>query len=159
MARSLDSEQTTEKEKGFTVNSQDVELATRMGVKLLNEANGIAVIRQALDQSKDPAQVIGQFLAQMMGTMAEQLAQQLGVDPRVFLAKRGFLDNILNYIERKLGMPEEFSDQIYAQVLETIKAAAFGGQAQDQQTQQPPAPQEQAAPVPAGPGPQQQGVM
>lgn len=153
MARPLDApqEEATENKQGFTVDSQDVELATRMGVKLLNEANGIQVIRQALDQSKDPAQVIGQFLAQMMGTLAEELASKMQVDPRVFLAKRGFLDNILNYIEKKLGMPEEFSDQIYAQVLETIKAAAFGGQGGGQQ-----APQEQAAPVPAAP---QQGVM
>lgn len=155
MATPLDApqEETKQPSEGFTVDSQDVELATRMGVKLLNEANGIQVIRQSLDQSKDPAQVIGQFLAQMMGTLAEELAAKMQVDPRVFLAKRGFLDNILNYIEKKLGMPEEFSDQIYAQVLETIKAAAFGGQGGSQQ-----APQEQAAPVQAAPGPQQ-GVM
>lgn len=112
----------------FSGKSDDVELAVRMGVKLLNEANGIAVIRKALDQSKDPAQVIGQLLAQMMGTLAEELSAKADVDPRVFLAKGGFLDHILDYIEGKLGMPPEFSDQVYGQVLETVKAAAFGGQ-------------------------------
>lgn len=37
---------------------------------------------------------------------------------------------VLDYIEKKLGYPEEFSDQVYSAVLETIKAAA----------QRPPAP-------------------
>lgn len=103
---------------------EDAELATRMIIKMMNEAGGLQTIQDAIQQSQDPAQVIGTFLAQMMGQLAEQLNQQAGIDPGVFLAKDGVLEAILNYIEQKLGYPEDFSDQIYQQVLETIKAAA-----------------------------------
>lgn len=100
-----------------------------MGIKLL-EAGGLEQIKKALESSQDPAQVIGTFLVQMIGHMGEQLASQFQIDNRVFLAKNGFLDTILDYIEAKLGYPKDFSDQIYGAVLETIKAAAM----------QPPAP-------------------
>lgn len=112
------------------ISGTDAEIAVRMAIKLLNEGNGLQVMKDAIDKSQDPAMVIGQFLAQLMGALGEQLAKEIGLDPRVFLAKGGFLEKILDYIEKKLGYPSEFSDQIYSQVLETIKAAA----------QQPPAP-------------------
>lgn len=129
MAKSLDQvnlERNVQAKAGAKYPAEDVELATRMGVKLLSEGNGIQLIKDAINKSQDPAQVIGQFLAQMMGQLAEVLQEQYDIDPGIFVAKNGFLDNILNYIEGKLGYPEEFSDQIYGQVLETIKAAASG---------------------------------
>lgn len=129
MAKSLDQvnlERSVQAKAGTKYPAEDVELATRMGVKLLSEGNGIQIIKDAINKSQDPAQVIGQFLAQMMGQLAEVLQKQYDIDPGIFVAKNGFLDNILNYIEGKLGYPEEFSDQIYGQVLETIKAAASG---------------------------------
>lgn len=110
---------------GKTVSSTDVEIAVRMGIKVLTEGNGLQVIQDALNQSKDPAQVIGQFLTQMMAKMAEQLRAKIGLDPSVFLAKRGFLETILDYIEQKLGYPKDFSDKIYDEVLNAIKAAAM----------------------------------
>lgn len=122
------------------VSSRDVEIAVRLGIKMLNDS-GLQVIKDALDKSQDPAQVIGQFLAQLMGKMAEELQAKIGLDPRVFLAKRGFLETILDYIEGKLGYPSDFSDKVYGEVLEVIKAAAqqppppnnvMGGQALDQ---------------------------
>lgn len=106
------------------VNNQDVELAFRMGVKLMSEGNGLQSVKDAIEQSEDPAMVIGQFLAQIMGVLAQKLKDEVNMDPRVFLAKGGWLDLILDYIEKKLGYPAEFSDQIYAQVVEVIKAAA-----------------------------------
>lgn len=157
---SLDKAQQQEgQRRGKSYPQEDAEIATRMGIKMLSEGNGIQVIKDAIDQSQDPAQVIGQFLGQMMGQLAEQLAKEANIDPGVFLAKNGFLDAILNYIEGKLGYPPEFSDQIYDQVLEVIKAAAMSGGAQGQGMQQQggqPGP-EQAPPQQAAPP--QQGVM
>lgn len=133
MARSLDQVNMEKKVKagqGSEVSGQDTEIAVRMAIKMLNEGEGMKVINDALNKSEDPAMVIGQFLAQLMGAMGEALSAKIGLDPRVFLAKDGFLDKILDYIESQLGYPPEFSDQIYGQVLEVIKAAA----------QKPPAP-------------------
>lgn len=122
----------------------DVEIAVRMTIKMLRDGGGIKVIADAMNQSKDPAQVVGQFLAQIAGQLAEKLDEQYGIDPRIFVAQGGWLDKILDYIEKQLGYPEEFSEEIYGAVLETIKAAAMGGR------QGQPAPaqgQQQAAPA------------
>lgn len=132
------------------LKSDDVELAFRMGVKLMSEGKGLETIEAALNESQDPAQVIGQFLAQIMGVLAERLQQEMQIDPRVFLAKGGWLELMLNYIEKKLGYPEEFSDQIFMQTVEVIKAAAQNPQ-QAQQGQPAPQPQ-QGAPAPGGLG-------
>lgn len=107
------------------VSDRDAEIAFRMGVKLMTEGQGLQTIKAAIEESKDPAQVIGQFLAQIMAVLAEKLQGEINLDPRVFLAKGGWLELMLDYIEQKLGYPEEFSDQIYMQTLEVIKAAAM----------------------------------
>jgi sulfur relay (sulfurtransferase) complex TusBCD TusD component (DsrE family) len=150
MAESLDQvnqAKRAEENQGKKYSQEDAELATRMGIKLLTEGNGLKVIHDAINQSQQPAQVIGQFLAQMMGQLAEQLQKEAGIDPGVFLAKDGFLDAILNYIEKKLGYPKDFSDKIYGEVLEVIKAAAMGPQAPNDVTTQGQGPQ-QAPPPP-----------
>lgn len=132
MAKSLDQveleKKTAESEGQQVGGDDDVELAFRMGVQALDEG-GMDVIRDAINQSQDPAMVIGQFLGQMIGMMAEQLQEEMGVDPRIFLAQGGWLELMLDYIEKELGYPEEFSDQVYAEVLELIKAAASGPEA------------------------------
>lgn len=151
-----------------TVSADDVEIAVRMGIKMLNEGNGLKIIQDAVNQSKDPGQVIGQFLAQLMAKMAEDLQAKVGLDPKVFLAKKGFLDTILDYIEHKLGLPQEFSDQVYTEVLNVIKAAAqgpappndvMGGKSLDAA---PPGPDTGAPPQaggpPGGPPPLDQGM-
>lgn len=120
MAKSLDATKT----QGTEYPAEDVEIAVRMAIKLLNEGGGLKVISDAIQQSKDPAAVIGKFLTQMIGQLAEKLRDEANISPGIFIAKNGFLDQILDYIEKKLGYPEDFSDQIYAQVLNTIKAAA-----------------------------------
>jgi hypothetical protein len=139
MAESLEQVNQAKRAKendGKKYSATDAEIATRMGIKLLSEGDGLKVIKDAIDQSQQPAQVIGQFLAQMMGQLAEQLQKEANIDPGVFLAKDGFLDAILNYIERKLGYPADFSDRIYTEVLEVIKAAAMGPEAPNNVTQQ-----------------------
>lgn len=118
-----------EESKGTKVDAQDVELAVRLTIQMLNEGGALDIIRQAINQSKDPAQVIGQLLANIAGKLAEKLRDEYQIDPRIFLAKDGWLEKVLDYIEQKLGYPKNFSDQIYQQTLEVIKAAAQGPQA------------------------------
>lgn len=151
MATSLDqvqNEKQVEQNKGKNYNGPELEMAVRLGAKLLQEG-GLDVIKKAIDQSQDPAQVVGQFLAQVMAKLAEQMRDNYGADPGMFLAKGGWLDYMLDIIENELGYPEEFSDQIYNQVLEIIKAAASN----------PPAPNnvmggQEQTPAPQGAPPQ-----
>ena len=156
MATSLDqvnAERTVAAGKGASYSKDDVELAVMMGIELLTEGGALELIKKAIDQSQDPAQVVGQFMAQIVARLAEVLAKEYSIDPGIFLAKDGFLDYILNYIEQKLGYPESFSDEIYTQVVEIIKAAAQGPSApngvMEGQPSAPPPPQQGAAPVPA----------
>jgi hypothetical protein len=126
MAKSLSQlnmEENVKQSEGTEVSDDDVEIAVRMAVQMLDEG-GLKMMSDAIDQSNDPAMVIGQILAQMIGQLAEELNKEYNIDPRIFLAKNGWLDTILDYIEHELNYPENFSDQIYQEVLEIIKAAA-----------------------------------
>lgn len=133
----------------------DLRLAVAMMQRLLDE-KGLDLIKQALNTSKDPAQVVGNLLSQMIVQMQENFPPELNVSPRIYLAKNGALEQILDFIEKRLGLPSRFSDDVYGTVVEIIKAGAMspeqaqGRAAQPQQSPQPapPAPQ---APLPAGP--------
>jgi hypothetical protein len=145
--------------KGAEVSNEDIELAVRMGIQMMNEGQGLKVIKDAINQSRDPGQVIGHFLAQIMAQMAEKLQKEFDVDPKIFLAKGGWLEHMLDYLEKKLGYPSNFSDKVYSEVVEVIKAAAQGPEApnnvMDPNAAPPPAAQEN---VPQGGPPQDGGV-
>lgn len=140
------------------VDGDQVELVTRLAVKMLKEGGGLQVLEKALQQSQDPAQVVGQFLVQLIAGLAENLSQRIDLDPRIFLAPDGFLDHILNYIEQQLSLPPEFSDEVKAECLEMIRAMAQG----ETKPQPQAGPQQGAQPPQAGPAPgglDQMGVM
>lgn len=123
----------------------DKELVSMMGMAALDNG-GLQTLQTALEGSQDPAQVTAQFLAQLVGTIAEFTQQQFGIDPAVFGEPDGFLDQTLDYIERKLNLPPEFSDQVYGETLEVMKALSKGGSGAQ--------PQQAGAPAPAaGPSP------
>lgn len=165
MAKSLSQmnmEENVQNSEGHRVNDDDVEIAFRMAVEMLDDG-GLQMMADAIDKSNDPAMVIGQILAQMIGQMAEQLRDEYNIDPRIFLAKNGWLDQVLDYIEHELNYPKNFSDEIYQQVLELIKAAASSPDAPNNVTNQmgtgvsaPPQPEApNAAAMPAQGGPAQ----
>jgi len=126
------------------------EVISMMGMAML-DSGGLDLISKALAESQDPGQVVGQVLAQMTGQLAEFAQDQMGIDPAIFLEEDSFLDQILNYIERKLDLPPEFSDQVYGEVLEVMKAAA-----QQPEGGQSPGPEQAAGPQGApAPAPEQ----
>lgn len=167
MAKSLSQmnmEEDVKANEGTEVSAEDVELAFRMTVEMMNEGGALDILRNAIDQSPDPAMVVGQFLAQMMGQLAEKLRDEFDMDPKIFLAKNGWLDLVLDYIEGELGYPADFSDQIYQQVLEVVKAAASTPDAPNNVTDpsapQGPLPQmTDPAAAPAQPGAPSMGGM
>lgn len=140
MAKPLDNQ---EEPQRVEYPAEDVEIAFRMATQALNEGNGLQTLGASLQQSQDPAQVVGKFLATLLGQLAENLRDEYGIDPGVFLAKNGVLEKLLDYIEGKLGLPPEFSDQVYNEVLDTIKAAAMAPPAANPQATQPQQPQPQ----------------
>lgn len=150
--KSLDS---ANKKQGADLSDEeelDLELAVKTAKKLVAEGGGFKVIQDALETSQDPAAVLGPFFAQLFVKMQEAFPADLEVSPRVYLCKGGVLEQLLDFMEKQLGLPKEFSDEVWDSTLETIKASA----------QEPPAgeaPVEQGAPapeqaMPAMPGPQ-----
>lgn len=153
--------------KGKKIDEQEVnpdaQLVSMMGMAMLNKG-GLQAIEQALGQSQDPGQVVSQMLAQMTGRLAEYTSAEMGIDPGVYAMPNGFVDQMLGYIERKLKLPKEFSDQVYDETMEVMKAAAMSPeQAQAGQQQAPPqgAPGPAAGPVagPPAPGGLDMGVV
>lgn len=146
--KALDSKEEKKAPKKDEKRNSDAELVSMMGMAMLDQG-GLQTIQQALQESQDPGQVVGQFVAQMVGQMAEFTRDNMGIDPAVFVEPNGFLDQILDYIERKLGLPPEFSDQVYGEVMEIIKAGAM---AEQNQAGGPPAGGPAPAPAPGGRG-------
>lgn len=122
-------------------DDKDTELATRMCIQMIND-KGLPVLQKAIQSSKDPAQVIGQFIGQMFGMVAEKL-QGMGVSPKVFLKKPGVLGGVLSFLQQKLHLNDQQVNQIYIEVMNMIKAGAMGGRGGQ--------PQGQAPNVPTGP--------
>lgn len=149
---------TKEKKKDEKAGS-DKDLVSMMGMAML-ENGGLQTIQQALEKSQDPVQVISQFMAQLIGSQAEYTAQNFGINPAVYTEQGGFLDQVTDFVERKLGLPATLSDEVYGETLEVMKAAA--SQPPEEQGGQPPAGPPQAGPAPAAPAAPMgldQGVM
>ena len=137
---SEEAEQTAMNE--IEVDPDLVETLYLMTVDMIKESGVLKKLGPALQQSADPAQVVGQFLVQLVGHLADVASEEYNFDPRVFLAQNGWLDKTLEFIEDELGLPEEFSDDVKGTVLEMIKALAQG----EKQPQQPAQPQSGAVP-------------
>jgi hypothetical protein len=132
--------------KGTDLEHADLEIAVKMGTKLLLEAGGLQAIEKAINGSGDPAQAISKFLVQLIMQIKEAVsAQGVELSPKIVLAKGGWVDQMLDVIEGELGLPPEFSDQVFGDVIETFKALVQGQQAQQQGGQPQP-----GAPAPAG---------
>lgn len=156
--------QDEESEKGVSDLTEDeeldLELAVKTAVKLMGEGGAMDQVEKAIKSSQDPAAVLGPFFATLFGKMQESFPPDLDVSPRVYLCKGGVLEQILDYMEQKFGLPPEFSDNVFASTIETIKAAAQG----EKRKMSPPAPgapggAPQPAPPQGGPPPQGGGLQ
>lgn len=137
----------------------DLEIAVKLSEKMLMEGGGIKVIADALRTSQSPSQVVGQFFAQMFAQMQESFPQGMEISPNVWLAKGGVLEQLLDFLETKLGLPKDFSDKIYNDTLEVIKAAAQGSENAPQQDQGQPSLDQQGGMMQQGGMSQDQGQM
>lgn len=142
--------------KASDMEKLDLEIAVKMGTKLLREAGGIQAIEKAIQGSGDPVQAISKFLVQLIMQIKEAVQSQgVELSPKIVLAKGGWVQQMLDVIEQELGLPPEFSDQIFGDVIETFKALAQGNKQPSQAAPGAPAPAGQPMtggqqPVPPG---------
>lgn len=120
------------------VDEEYAEYVYLLGVDLLEEGGGMNTLRKAVEQSADPLLVISQFIVQMVGQLSEVLSEETNFDPRVMLARHGFVDNITDYIVEKLDLGDEAIQMIEQEVLEMIKGLAQGEGQPDPNAEMPP---------------------
>lgn len=135
--------------------SEDEEKDLRIAVLLterLLEDGGYDVIDKALRTSKDPAQVIGQFLLQLIKKLDESMPNEAKLSKRIWLCKGGWLEQVMDEIIDEFGLDYAVSDkaEVYvasmAQKLAKAGKAGAGAAPQPQDAAQ--LPQQAPAPMP-----------
>lgn len=134
----------------------DLKIAVLLGQKLLEEG-GFDVIEKAVASSKDPGQVIGQFLMQMGQQLHESMPDDAKLSPTIMLAQGGWVEQMSDYIQEEGVADKATMDKAEIYVASTAQqmAQAKGGQADG--VPLPPSAGDAAQP-PAPPMPQQ-GAM
>ena len=106
----------------------DLELAVLTTERLL-EDGGYEVIEQALATSKDPSQVIGQFMIQLIQKLNEQFINENQLSRRIWLCKGGWLEQAMDMVIDEFGLDYAVSDKAEVYVADTITKMAQAGQA------------------------------
>lgn len=126
----------------------DLDIMVNLSKEMIDDG-GIDVIDQAIEQSNDPAQVIGQFLMQMVSQLGESLPEDMDLSPRIFFAYGGWVEQISDYLQEQYGIPQEVMDRV----------EMFIGTAATQMQQGEAAKQPAPQPTQAGPVMPQGGVV
>lgn len=119
---------------------QDLRIGIMMGEDLL-EQGGYDAIKAALG-SKDPAQAIGQFFVMLIQKLDSELPEDVKLSKRIYLAKGGWLEEMMDLIIDELGVDPKVTDRAEIYVADAFSQMARRNAGQ----QQAPAP---AAPAPA----------
>ena len=106
----------------------DLELAVLTTERLL-EDGGYDVIEQALDTSRDPSQVIGQFMIQLIQRLNEEFTNENQLSRRIWLCKGGWLEQVMDMVIDEFGLDYAISDKAEVYVADTITKMAQAGSA------------------------------
>ena len=108
---------------------KDLKIAVLLGERLLR-AGGFDVIQKAMQSSSDPSQVIGQFLMQLAQQMFEKMPHNIQLSPRILLTKDGWVEQISDFIQEKLGVPKKVMDKAEIYVASTASQMGQAKRAQ-----------------------------
>jgi hypothetical protein len=129
----------------------DLKIGVMMAEQMLNKG-GFDVIETAVDQSKDPGQVIGQFIMQLGQQLMESMPDDMKLSPKILLCRGGWVEQISDYIQAEAGVKKEVMDKAEIYVASTasqMAQAKQGGGQTDGVPGQPPVPTPEA-PLPMG---------
>lgn len=138
----------------------DLRIGVLMAEDMISKGGYDQVIAPALKSSRDPGQVIGQFLMQLGQEIMENMPEGMELTPKILLAQDGWVEQISDYLQEEYDIKKEIMDKAEIYVATTAKqmSDARGGDPQKLPTAGAPQgqPMEQApeqAPMP------QQGAM
>lgn len=126
---------------------KDLAIAVMLAENLIDDG-GIEAIDSA-QESKNPPEVIGQFIMQLVSQMTEQMPREMQFSNRIWLAQGGFVEQISDYLQEEYGVPQPVMDKVEMFIAAQADAMAQGGAAQQAAGGQP-APQQAAMPTQAG---------
>ena len=104
----------------------DLQTAVLLAERLFEEG-GYDVIEQAIETSSDPAQVIGQFLIQMIKQMDESAPNDSKFSKRIYLAKGGWIEQVMDLIIDEFQLDYAVADKAEVYIAETIQQMAKAG--------------------------------
>lgn len=142
MAPKEQAQQPSNMEQMTDDEEQDLQLAVLLTERMLKD-DSFSVVEQALETSNDPAQVIGQFLLQMIKQIDEMMPNDAKLSKRIWLAKGGWLEQVMDIIIDEFQLDYAIADKAEVYVAETAtqmaKAGGQGGSAAPQPGEAPPA--------------------
>lgn len=115
---------------------KDLKIAVLLTERLL-EDGGYDVIEKAVNTSKDPSQVIGQFLLQLIKKLDESMPNQAKLSKRIWLCKGGWLEQIMDQIIEEFGLDYAIADKAEVYVAHTAQQLAKAGNAEGGAAPQP----------------------
>lgn len=136
---------------GTEEEEKDLKIAVLMGQRLLDDG-GFEVVQSAVKSSKDPGQVIGQFLMQMAQQMFESMPEDMQLSPTVLLAHGGWLEQISDYIQDEIKVKKDVMDKAEIYVASTAQQMAQAKQGMNEDGVQAPAAPQVGPAAPVMPG-------
>lgn len=128
-------EDTEDTREGLTdQEEQDLHIAWLIAENML-EKGGIDVVLEAQNSSGNPAQVIGQFIAQLIMQIHEGLTDDLALSPRIYFSENGLVEMIGDYLEDE-GVDTEIVDDAEVTALSIMQSVAQGNSQRTQPAQQ-----------------------
>lgn len=117
----------------------DLKIAVLLTERMLSD-NKYQVIQDALQSSSDPAQVIGQFMIQLIKKLDESMPNGAKLSKRIWLCKGGWLEQIMDHLVDELGIDYAVTDKAEVYVADTVMQMAKAGQQGAEPAPQPGAP-------------------
>lgn len=128
--------------------SYDLSIAVKLAKTLIAEG-GYKVIETAMSSSKDPSQVIGQFLLQLGSEVKNVIETKTGskFNSAVLLMENGWLEQVSDYLQDVYNIPNDVmvkAEQfVGTAALQMNQSAASAAQTQGQPEQAPALPVQQ----------------
>lgn len=112
------------------------------------EQGGADVIQQAMSGSKNPAQVIAQFILQLGSQIADSMdSQGMPVNPQVMLNEGGFVEQVSDFLQSYYDIPKDVMDQA-EKIVGAAAMSMHQAESAPQGQQAPAAPEQPANRVP-----------
>lgn len=109
---------------------QDLRIAVNLSKNMIDDG-GIDVIKQAIETSNDPGQIIGRFLMQLVSQLHESLPEGVDLSKKIYFAHGGWIEQISDYLQEEYDIDSDVMDRAEMFIGAQAQAMAQGQASQD----------------------------